>query len=263
MSISTSIGPARAVSQLSDMGAVVQALHGDPRNPEGVGSASGLHPSELRAVLASIAKLRNQLDSLELAAVAKADASGQWGVDGSRSPKAWVERATHCSPTAASAKLRNARVIGDIPELAAVFAAGQTTSEHISALARVACGSDVRRARVGEVDSILARLAPTVRPGKFAIAVANWANRVDAVGMSEDYASRSAGRTYLHVSRTLDGLVAIDGILDPETGAAFIDALGATRTHLRRQSPTADAERTGDTRRTADAEPGTQARTHG
>ncbi len=199
-----------------------------------------LHPSELRPLIAQIARVRNQLDSLETTAIRRADTSGQWAVDGSRSAKAWVERVTHCSAPAASARLRNARLIGDTPALAAVFAAGDTTSEHLSTLSRTAAGSAARRAAVGEVDQILAQLAPTVRPGKFGVAVARWAHRVDAVGVSDEYAKRSATNSYLHVSRTFNGLVAIDGILDPETGSALIDALTATRTHLRRGEKPAD-----------------------
>jgi hypothetical protein len=203
-----------------------------------------LHPSELRDVIGQLSRLRNRVDSLEIHAIRRLDTSGQWAHDGSRSPRAWVERVTHSSPQSAGSRVGISRIIDEVPQLAEVFAQGDTTREHLAALSRIVGTDTARRDSLPDADAIFAELAPNVRPGKFAYAVTNWAHRVDGRKVAKDHANRSE-KSYLHVSSTFNGMVAVDGLLDPETGAALAAALKAARKHLARRATANAAPGTG------------------
>jgi len=211
-------------AELTALGETLHSLH-----------RADLHPSELREVIGQLSRLRNQVDSLEVHAIRKLDTSGQWAHDGSRSPKAWVERVTHSSAQSAGSRLGISRIIDLVPQLAEVFAAGDTTREHLAAVSRATGNDTARRDSLPQADPIFAELASKVRPGKFAYAVTNWAHRVDATNVAKGHAKRSA-KSYLHVSPTFGGLVVVDGVLDPETGAALASALEAARKHLARSA---------------------------
>lgn len=190
-----------------------------------------LHPSQLREVVTGLARIRNQVNAMEAAAVAALDRTGQWEIDGSRSLRSWLEAATDSSPQSASERISVARVMNELPETAAVFLAGDTTSEHMSALSRAAGRSSYRREALPKADGIFSTLSSRVRPGKFRQAVDAWAHRVDAFSVAEEYVDKAAD-AYLHVSTTIYGMVAVEGMLDMETGMAFVEALNATSESL-------------------------------
>lgn len=193
-----------------------------------------LHPSQLREVVTQLARIRNQVNAMEAAALATLDRSGQWEIDGSRSLRSWVEVATSSSPQSASSRIGVSRVMDELPETAAVFLAGDTTIEHMSTLARATGKSGCRREALPAADQIFATLSSQVRPGKFRRAVDAWAHRVDAFSVAEEYVDKSAD-AHLHVSTTIYGMVAVEGMLDMETGMALVEALNATSESLFRK----------------------------
>lgn len=187
-------------------------------------------PSELGEVLAELAGLRNQLDAVDVAIVHKARASTEWAADGSRSLNAWVQRASSCTKALAGRKIAASKVLMCTPQLAEAFRAGNTSLEHVATVAAVIQPGH-REDRVGDVDPIFAELSVQAGPGQLRKAATSWANRVDEVAVANEYADLSEA-AYLHVSPILNGMVRIDGLLDPETGQVLADALKATRERL-------------------------------
>jgi len=192
-----------------------------------------LQPCESRAVVAHLARLRNQIDAMDVDVIARVDRSGQWQIDGSRSVNAWVRNISESTRGSASRRIEAGRISDHMPQMADAFRAGDTSLEHIGVVARAAAVSDERKDALPAVDPVFARLACRTTPDQLKRAVDAWASHVDAQTFTEEHAKR-ADRAHLHVSTTMDKMVRLDGLLDPETGAAFIAALNATRDQLAR-----------------------------
>lgn len=190
----------------------------------------GVPAAELGVVLGEIAALRNQLDALDVAVVHQARATTQWAAEGSRSLNAWIQRESRCTRHLAGRKIAADRALLHTPVLAQAFRDGCTSLEHVCVVTS-AVQPGPRVDHVGEVDNIFTALATQTTPGQLRRAVTLWANRVDETAAAGEYADLSE-RAYLHVSPVMDGMVKIDGMLDPETGQALIDALKATRERL-------------------------------
>lgn len=206
-------------------------------------SVDDLPASELGPRLADIASLRNQLDALDVAVVQHVRATGEWASDGSRSMAAWIARQSNCTQALASKKASAVKALPHTPELAEAFREGAVSLEHVGVVA-AAIRPCSRQEQVGEVDAIFTRLAMQSGPGQLRKAVDLWANRVDAVAVAEGYAEYT-DNAYLHVSPILDGMVKVDGMLDPETGQLLIDALKAARERLHPE-PDSDSFATGN-----------------
>lgn len=201
--------------------------------------------AELREMLAELAALRNQIDAVDVALIHQARATSEWAVGGSRSLSAWVERTSSCTKVLARRKIAASKVLMCTPALAEAFRVGNTSLEHVGVVA-AAIQFGHREEQVGEVDRIFAELSVQTGPGQLRKAVTAWASRVDETAMANEYADMSEA-AYLHVSPILNGMVRVDGLLDPETGQILMDALKATReqlsnnsddTRLHRQRPT-------------------------
>ncbi len=154
------------------------------------------HPSQLYGLLQALATVTNQLNATQVAAVAAADRSGQWAVDRTRSLNTWVQLATRSSVAAAGTKIGAARVSTHIPETMAAFTSGDTTLEHVSMIARAATASPARVDVLSDLDPIVADLCTHVRPRQLGTALAEWSHRVDAITMTEEYASETVRRFF-------------------------------------------------------------------
>jgi len=195
--------------------------------------AEDVHPTELVTAVAHLATIRNRVDALDVAAIGRIDRSGQWAADGSRSLNAWLKRTSASSSRFAAQRISAARLATDMPELAAVFATGAASLEHITIVTRAVGTSPERRACLPAADPVFATLATKEGPETFKRAVDAWAQIVDDHTAADAHADRTE-HAHLHASTTFDGMVAVRGLLDPETGRAFIAALAATRNKLYR-----------------------------
>ncbi len=196
-------------------------------------SSADVHPTEARAVVARLASLRNQIDALDVEVIGSVDRSGQWQIDGSRSVNAWVRTVSESTRASASNRLHAARISESAPELATTFRAGKTSLDHVTVVARAASASQAREESLPEADGIFARLASRTTPDHLKRAVDRWADLIDAQAATEEFSKR-AEKANLHVSTTMDRMVRVQGLLDAETGAAFLAALDATRDKLYR-----------------------------
>ena len=201
-------------------------------------SVDSVPVAELGDALGEIAALRNQLDAIDVAIVHQARATTQWAADGSRSLNAWIRNESHCTQHLAGRKIAADKMLIHTPALAHAFRDGATSLEHVSVVT-AAIQPGPRTEHVGDADGIFATLATHTTPGQLRRAVTLWANRVDETAVADGYADLSE-RAYLHVSPVLDGMIKVDGMLDPETGQALIDALKATREQLQPTDGTPD-----------------------
>ena len=125
-----------------------------------------------------------RLESVSVAAAQVVRESGVWGLDGSRSAKAFLERTTGASGAKIAGDLKLAeRLATVLPLTAHALRAGVISGEHARVLSRGACGSPAPGSRRLARPDLQARGSCSPTPGspadQFKTFVAAWAYRVD------------------------------------------------------------------------------------
>ena len=197
----------------------------------------GLEPTclsddELAELLVGLHREVARLTAVEARVTAVFDVRRLWGLDGSLSLGAWLERRCRTSKRASRAQVRRAKRLRGMPATAAALAAGEIDDQHVAILAKLAgARRKVVRDRFPEAEALLVEYATTLTFGEFVAACRRWEDVVDPDG-TEDAAADAHEAQRLHVSETFDGSVAIDGMLDPISGAIVSDELGRIESEL-------------------------------
>jgi hypothetical protein len=190
-----------------------------------------------------LVQARAMLDAVLVEQVAAFDARAGARVDGQTSTQAWLRSRLRLGGDAAGL-VRVARQLADLPQLAKAFAAGEVPLEHASAVAQLA--GAVGAGPVADYQPALLELARAAEPGKLRVACAHLRQLLDPDADQDEAARQRRGR-YLAAARTVDGMVHLQGLLDPATGQSVLTALAAAM-----PVPAAYEERTPGQRR-ADA----------
>ena len=190
-------------------------------------------PSLLADEVVAIFRCVDQLHSLALQRLARVDAHGLAAHAFGSSTASWLRHHTGLASGAASDLVRTARDLRDLlPETARALGAGEVTVQHARTIARTARLVQDRSddsdagAAVADVEHVMVDVAKAVD----AASLVGFAKRIrqvaDPDGALRD-AERAHERRWLSASKTLDGMVALDGLLDPEAGAVVLTALSA------------------------------------
>ncbi|HEV8674912.1 MAG TPA: DUF222 domain-containing protein [Methylomirabilota bacterium] len=186
-----------------------------------------------------IAELSAHLDAATarfLTLLREFDARGGWA-NGCRSCAEWLSWRVGLDPGAARERVRVARALGNLPQLAAALARGELSYAKVRALTRVATPeTEARLLAVGQAGTA-AHVERIVRAWR----------RVDRQG--EEAVARHARRS-LQVYPDEDGMLVVRGRLEPEVGALLVRALEAAREALYQRRRVTQAEE-------AEAEPPT------
>jgi hypothetical protein len=172
--------------------------------------------------LRELHQVRNLLDGEVLRRLAVFDGRGAAVAEHVLSTQAWLRGVLHLSPTAASGHVAVARRMRDGGPLATATACGDLSYEHAVVIDRAVAAVPSRLR--AEAEQILADTARFVHPSDLRIA----ADRIrEAVAPETLVADQEAAhdRRFLNMSRTLDGMLAIDGMLDPVAGAHYEAAM--------------------------------------
>ncbi len=181
--------------------------------------------TELERLGDQIAELSAHLDAATarlLDLIREFDARGGWGNGSSfRSCAHWLSWRVGLDLRAARERVRVARALGTLPRLADALRRGQLSYSKVRALTRVATPETEERlldvGRAGTADHV-DRI------------VRGW-RRVDRNANAKESTYRHRSRT-LQVYQDEDGMVVLQGRLDPETGAVLMKALDAAREAL-------------------------------
>jgi hypothetical protein len=182
----------------------------------------------------TIVALHRQLARLDAAvtqAVGAFDTSRAWAADGARSAGAWI--ATRCRQPAGVAhhRARLARALPHIPQVRAAWLAGRIDTHHAALLARAHAAAPHAFARD---QSLLVGHATDLAHRHLTQTIAYWEQLADPDGPDgpDARALRTHTRRRVHLSRGFEGRWHLDAMLDPLTGAAVADTLGAIETEL-------------------------------
>ena len=174
-------------------------------------------------------------DLVELRAVAEAleaewirrlqvfDARRGWAVDGSLSLAAWLRARCRMTGAAATDRSRLARSLREMPLTQRAFSDGDLTTGHVRTMA---AGADAHPETFARDEAVLVEGASTVSVRDTSKLVSYWRQNLDfdaaLTGADDVYARR-----HLSISRTWQGMVRIDGNLDPEAGELVLTAIGS------------------------------------
>ena len=156
--------------------------------------------------------------------VAAYDRSGDWNADGFLNAASALRATCRIDQGVARAHIELARKLEDLPQVATAFARGELSQRHAAVVAN-ACTPE-RAEKIAEVEAELVDVARQHTPQQLGGVVRYLADAIDRDGRAVSDAARFERRRH-HMSATLDGMIAYDGICDPETGAIHRAAINA------------------------------------
>jgi hypothetical protein len=174
--------------------------------------------------------LRRLLDRLEgqwLKELAAVDARGAAGADqGTPAPStaSWLRNRLRMSAGAATSTVRTARALfrGPLTATAQALCAGEISAAHASALAHGT--RDLPPQVAKEAEPVLLEAARRLDPPRLRQAVTHLRYVADPEGATS-LAERRHGRRGLWVAPTVEGMIALQGLLEPEAGHILLAAL--------------------------------------
>jgi uncharacterized protein DUF222/HNH endonuclease len=158
------------------------------------------------------------------------DAREGW-TNGFRSCAHWLAWWVGLGLGAARERVRVARALGTLPQLAQALADGELSYAKVRALTRVA---------TPETEERLLAFAQAGTAAHVETLVRGW-RRVDRNAEAEQTARRHASRS-LHVYQDEDGMVIVRGRLAPEVGTVVMQALAAARERIYQRARVNDSE---------------------
>jgi hypothetical protein len=178
---------------------------------------------ELASYLDDLEHTDRFVDAERARALAELERREVVGRDGHLSVASWMVARHGVAPSTAAGHVRMARALEQMPVTADALASGEVSSAAVSLLASAqdAAPEQFERAEGALVDA--ARSLPVM---KLRDAVARWRETANAERAAEDE-ERRFERRRLDLSATLEGMVRLDGELDPVTGQTVITALRA------------------------------------
>ena len=152
--------------------------------------------------------------------------------------------------------LGTAEVLDEMPELRAAVDSGEVALANAERLADAA-----QRTAPEAVDGAadLLEMAKELPPDKFAREASAWTQRHQPDHGHGDWLEKRR-RRYLKTWKQQDGMVRLDGLLDPETGTRICNRLQGTAEELRRQDQKTARTNRGDSTATGDSGDGEETR---
>ncbi|MGE5156196.1 MAG: DUF222 domain-containing protein [Betaproteobacteria bacterium] len=175
----------------------------------------------VREQLRELVTLANLMQAALWSRVGPFDARSLSHGDGLRTTRAWLSAVGRLSPYAATALVRRARVLSQLPAMADATTSGAVTAEHLNHVVDLV--EQVGIGAVKQVDNVLADLAETQSPAELHRACVRIRTHVDPDGPAPD---PPAERRSLSVARVGD-MVRLRGQLELDAGAQLLAALDA------------------------------------
>jgi hypothetical protein len=202
---------------------------------------------DLEADLEEMERASRCLEAQRLRRVAELDARGAFGRDGYLSMSAWLVHRLRIAWSTAGEQVRMARGLRRMPRARRALTSGDLSAVSASMLVSA---REANPAEFGRAEETLVAAAAALPVRELRAAIAYWREAADRVAAVQDAGLRR-DRRRLHVSPSLEGMVRVDGELDPETGQVVITTLravlGAARDRSdRRTAPQRRADALGE-----------------
>jgi hypothetical protein len=203
------------VGRLGGLTSALDGLRGEPLDGDVVSSQDNV------SLLVARARLEGEL----LRRLRVWDTHSRWAADGALSATAWLAHQGGLRASTARGLLSLAHRLANAPLTAAGLGAGVLTPDQACLLAHAS--SSPCTAAFQAAEGWLIDQARRLSVEQLGVLVQRWRERAEAqASLDADVDAGFAGR-HLHASITFDGTVAVDGELDPDTGAVVVTALNA------------------------------------
>lgn len=189
---------------------------------------------ELGDMLRELARLRAQLDAVELRAILEFDQRRACTHDGMVSTKAWLAHHTGAARQVAGSRVNLAKKLRRLPLMVAALATGDVTEAHARSLCRTLTTRTYHSSARDE--AMLVARAIELEADDFDIVISRWLYLADDDGPDPGCERPSE----LHVSPLLDGRLRVDGELDLDDGVDVRAELEALYDELWHQDQQAD-----------------------
>jgi Domain of unknown function (DUF222)/HNH endonuclease len=173
--------------------------------------------------LSELFRAADMLHAETLRRIAEVERRGSFARDGHLSMTAWLVGRFRLTWAAANDAVHSARALRTMPVVRAAFDAGEIGRSALSAL--VHAGTAHSEAFT-DAETLLVDAARSLPVADLRRALDHWGSAVDHRDAERAEEERFERRN-LYVSSTLDGMVRIDGDLDPETGGHVMTAVRA------------------------------------
>ncbi|MCU1676250.1 MAG: hypothetical protein JWM93_1008 [Frankiales bacterium] len=147
--------------------------------------------------------------------------------EGALSTRAWLRNECHLTPQAASGRVLVARRIRDDERLASVMRGGRLSHEHAAVITSAL--DKLPAAAADEAGPILLNIARHSDPAELRRSAETIREAVTPELLLEE-AGQRRDRRFFDVAETFEGMVSINGMLDPEGGALILAAVNALAT---------------------------------
>lgn len=189
------------------------------------GAEQDVYATPVPVLADEVVQLHRQLARLQgqiACRVAALDLITGGQVEGHITTASWLRDACLTTHEYASSLVRNSRTLDTRPASSAALQTGSISYSHARVVA--ATLGDLPTDCHDSAEPILLEAAQKLDPGR----LRSVATRLRET-INRDHAERSSARDHarrrLYVSRTLDGMVALDGLLDAEAGGVLLSAL--------------------------------------
>lgn len=172
--------------------------------------------------MVAVVRQKARMDAELARAVAEFEVSGAWQASGAVSAKSWLVHHCHLSRAEAARCVRHGRSLRHLPLLAAAFAEGAVTSDHVGVL--VALDHGATEEALHRQEQLLVDLALTSTFDQFRRLVARWRQLADPDGTTEEAEAR-ANRRDVGLAESLDGMWFGRMVLDPVSGTTVANEL--------------------------------------
>ena len=192
---------------------------------------------DLRAIRRAIDRLEAEFSRR----LGRFDIDQGWVPDGNASTAGWLSVQCRIVRNTAWERVRQARRLTELPSTTEAFAAGEISQAHVGVITGAAEQVDTEALR--DAEPILLEAARRLDARRLRYVTGQLRHCLDPDGALKD-ANRDYERRHLYLSELMDGMYAVDGLLDPEGGALLREALDALA-----GPPERGDERTGSQRR--------------
>ena len=177
---------------------------------------------------------RKRLDAQEAAwlrKVAAYDRSDGWRAEGYASAANALRHACRMDPGAARGHVELARKLEDLPEVADAFASGEISRSHALVIAHAY--TPERASEISHLEAAFVDAAAAAEPKVLRNVVRHITDAIDGDGGAAADDAQYKRRQWF-MSRTLDGMLKVDALLDPEYAEYWEKAVSAEmeRDHL-------------------------------
>ncbi len=174
--------------------------------------------------LARLRQLSDRLESVWVTNAGRYDRRGDWALEGFVNSASSIRAKCRMQQGHAHAVVRLAHKLESLPKTAAAFEAGEVSRTHVEVIAN-ACTAE-REVAIVELEATLVDVARLMVPGELRNVLRGITDALDGDGGAAEDEAQLARRR-LHLSKTLDGMHAIDGLADGEDGETIAKALNA------------------------------------